>query len=1195
MAQTKIKAGLFEGIIGNGADGYFLMSNGDGTMTWSSIIINPTITSIAYPGSVTAADPAGGETITVTGTGFKTGATVTIGGTAAPAVSYVSETQITFTTPAKAAGDYDIVVTNTDTGSATYINGISYNGIPTWTTAAGSLGTFASDTTISTITLQATEPDAGTITFSITNGALPTGLSLTGANIDGTTTLETADTLYTFTVTATDDESQATPRTFTITVTKQFIGTENFTINTYTGNGSTLAVEGKIGTAADFNGSSSTILTTSDFANLDTFTVSAFVNFQVVSGTATIAGTNYKTGGASGDTGWLFRLVSGNKLNLGRYIGSWVNVEVDWTPSANTWYHVAATRTSTETNFYVNGSQQGTTQTGGQGSINYASDAKFTIGVYKYANVNYEVFNGKIDQVRFFNKVLSSSEVTTLSGENNASATKSTTDIFDDGSGLALYEFEEGAKDTGGVSGYIGAGGIFNGSSSVINIDNNSFNFTTVSVSFWLNLNSISGEDYVLDVYDDTSSARGYAISTDTSNKIKFRAWQSPSSFAEVLSSSTLSLNTWYHITMVATQSSASIYINGSLDNSGSLSGFNFYTQQSTSIGAIRTSSSSAAVNFLDGKLDQLRIFNKELSSSEVTTLYGETSASSTKSTTDIFDDGSGVALYELEGNANDTGKGTIDSGQSAVFNGSTSDVRIPTGAASTGGDLTISMWLNPNSLGTQILADWGWASSGNGLQILFSGTGYTFRVKEGATTTVLQQPATVPTTNTWQHITAIWRNSAGGLCEFYINGTQVTNVNSTQSGALTLNTTVPYYIGNYGTSGEILDGKLDDFRIYSSALSSTDVAYIANNDTANIPTSNLRAHYKFDGNGNDETTNYNATTVNNITYSDPVEFPTYDGTATNVSYAYDGTPTNVSFVGTSFQPDFVWLKSRTQNDNHYLQDVVRGATRRIHSNLTVAEQSPDANRFTSFDSNGFTVGGDNSVNMTGHDYVAWCWKAGGTAVSNTEGSITSSVSANPDAGFSIVKFTGNNASSATIGHGLSSAPEMIIQKRLDNTSNWAVYHSALGPTKAMFLNLTDTPATSAGFWNNTAPTSTVMSIENLPVSPYIHYCFHSVDGYQKIGGYTGTGSAGNTITTGFQPRFVMIKSSSSAEPWFILDSARDASNPRDNRLMADSSAAEADGSVHTVNFTSTGFTANSTVGNGTNGNGVTYIYLAIA
>jgi hypothetical protein len=235
MAETKIKAAQFHGVVGHGTDGYFLMTNADGSMSWASNIANPTITSIAYPDSATAADPDGGETITVTGTGFKTGATVTVGGTAASPVSYVSGAQITFSTPAKTAGDYDIVITNTDTGSATYINGISYNGIPSWTTAAGSLGTFASGETISTITLQATEPDAGTITFNITSGALPTGLSLTGADIDGTTSLETAETLYTFTVTATDDESQSTPRTFTITVQKQFTNTDHFDIVTYTG------------------------------------------------------------------------------------------------------------------------------------------------------------------------------------------------------------------------------------------------------------------------------------------------------------------------------------------------------------------------------------------------------------------------------------------------------------------------------------------------------------------------------------------------------------------------------------------------------------------------------------------------------------------------------------------------------------------------------------------------------------------------------------------------------------------------------------------------------------------------------------------------------------------------------------------------------------------------------------------------
>ena len=157
MSNTKIKAAQFSGVVGNGVNGYILQSSGNGDMEWVASITPPAITSLSYPGSATAADPAGGETVTITGTDFASGATVTVGGTAAPAVSFVSATTLTITTPAKAAGDYDVVVTNTDTGSATFINGISYNGIPAWSTAAGSLGTFASAETISTITLAATE------------------------------------------------------------------------------------------------------------------------------------------------------------------------------------------------------------------------------------------------------------------------------------------------------------------------------------------------------------------------------------------------------------------------------------------------------------------------------------------------------------------------------------------------------------------------------------------------------------------------------------------------------------------------------------------------------------------------------------------------------------------------------------------------------------------------------------------------------------------------------------------------------------------------------------------------------------------------------------------------------------------------------------------------------------------------------
>src|SRR5210317_1275615 len=269
MADTRIKAGQFYGVIGHGTDGYFLMTNADGTMSWAEGgSAGPSVTSVDYPGDDTAADPAGGQTVVLTGTNFGSSMTVSIGGTTAPSVAHDSNTQLTITTPAKAAGDYDIVVTNTVTGaSGTLVNGISYNGVPAWTTAAGSLGTFESETTISTITLQATEPDGGTITFNITNGALPTGLSLTGGNINGTTTAESSTTLYSFTIEAIDDENQATPRSFSITVNAAaIVSSENFTINTYTGNGSTQAIEGKIGTAASFDGNGDYISSSNPFS-----------------------------------------------------------------------------------------------------------------------------------------------------------------------------------------------------------------------------------------------------------------------------------------------------------------------------------------------------------------------------------------------------------------------------------------------------------------------------------------------------------------------------------------------------------------------------------------------------------------------------------------------------------------------------------------------------------------------------------------------------------------------------------------------------------------------------------------------------------------------------------------------------------------------------------------------------------------
>jgi len=260
MSQTKVKSGLLNFPdqtdfvklpSGNTAqrpsspeEGYSRYNTTDNKLEfwngtiWQQLpgVVPPIITSISYPGDDLAADPAGGQTITINGSDFKAGATVTVDGTTPSVITLVSATEITFTAPSKTAGDYDVVVTNEDSGNATAVDGMTYNGLPSWTTPAGNLGTFEENTTIPTITLVAAEPDSGAISYSITTGGLPTGLSLAGDDIDGTTPAVAGETTYNFTVTATDNENQSTERAFNIVVYK-FVPSFNTVL--YTGNGGT--------------------------------------------------------------------------------------------------------------------------------------------------------------------------------------------------------------------------------------------------------------------------------------------------------------------------------------------------------------------------------------------------------------------------------------------------------------------------------------------------------------------------------------------------------------------------------------------------------------------------------------------------------------------------------------------------------------------------------------------------------------------------------------------------------------------------------------------------------------------------------------------------------------------------------------------------------------------------------------------
>lgn len=1195
MSQTKPKAGQFFGIVGHGTDGYFLMTNGDGTMSWSQASTGPSITSVDYPGDDTAADPAGGQTVVLTGTGFATsGMSVTIGGTTAPSVSHTSNTQLTITTPAKTAGDYDIVVTNGTTGaSGTFVNGISYNGIPTWTTATGSLGTFESETTISTITLQATEPDGGTITFNITSGALPSGLSLTGANIDGTTTAESSTTLYSFTIEAIDDENQATPRNFSITVNSaEIVSSENFTINTYTGNGSTQSIEGKIGTAASFNGSSSYI-TAGDWGIQGgaAHTVSFWVNFkstaaQFVYGIGDTV-TSFTHTSLRFDTS-LTRAYLDN--NGGAYIYS-----TSLSLSTGTWYYITHTYDGSGTSeLFIDGVSVGSQ------SVTLNIDGTAVIGRRPYYGSDY--LNAKLDQFRVFNKELSSSEITTLYGESNTSSTKSTTDIFDDGSGVALYEFEKGAIDTGGGSGYIGSGGIFDGSSSYIDLGNNSSNNNpTCSVSLWFNTNGHSSTATLINNGGANSGATGYFLGLTSSGYIRLNV----TGVGSVDGSVNYADGEWHHVIMVLDNGSYNVYIDG--NTTPVLSGSGATTSTATRPAWVgKFSHATANIEYWDGKIDQIRIFNRAITTSEVTTLYGETSASATKSTTDIFDDGSGVALYELEGNANDTGDypygtGDIDSGQSASLNGSSSKIDFAGPLTGITNNFSYSFWANSTTSSTNFIGIASNISSGTNRVLFNFNEGGNYFFDFGNISSGGRINGTTPASwfdGNWHHFVVVKTPTSQLI---YVDGAEFRNVTGQNSSVSGL---TDFTIGNY--TSNYTSGKIDQVRVYSTALSASDVEALASE--TNVPTSNLVAHYKLDGNANDETTNYNGTWGGTEAYSDPAEYPfiQYNGTATNVTYAYDGTPTNVGFVGTAFQPDFVWIKGRTIASNHALFDSVRGTQKRLEPDTTGAEDAAYT-YFSSFDSNGFTLSGNQAAVNGSYDYVAWCFKGGGADVLNEEGSIDSQVSANQDAGFSIVSYTGNGTAS-TIGHGLSQAPEMIIAKSRSVAQNWAVYHKDAGNQYWLQLNGT-TAKIDEPIWNDTTPTDSVFSMNgngviNANGSTNIAYCFHSVDGYQRVGSYTGDSSTNRIIYTtddgtstgsgGFSPRWVLIKayqSSFSGTNWRVYDSIRGDDlwlRANGNNIETSQSSFEFDSSV------TNGFRITDNRGD-LNESGDKFIYLAIA
>ena len=322
----------------------------------------------------------------------------------------------------------------------------------------------------------------------------------------------------------------------------------------------------------------------------------------------------------------------------------------------------------------------------------------------------------------------------------------------------------------------------------------------------------------------------------------------------------------------------------------------------------------------------------------------------------------------------------------------------------------------------------------------------------------------------------------------------------------------------------------------------------------------------------------------------------------------YTGNGSTNTITGVGFQPDWVWIKNRSNTSSHNIFDAVRGVTKAIFTNATDAEAT-EASRLSAFNSDGFTINGDtsNQTNESGSNFVSWNWKAGGSASSNSNGSITSSVSANTTAGFSIVSYTGTG-SAATIGHGLSTSPSMILVKNRSTTYSWIVYHKSLGATKNLYLDLTNASDTSSIQFNDTEPTSSVFSVgtslaTNKSGDNLIAYCFAEKAGYSKFGSYTGNGADQQFIYTGFAPKFLLFKGTSNTSNWILFDDQRltyNATYGRDRLLFpVDNSAEQDNSSDGGVDMLSNGFcfrgTASMTGTTELNESGASYIYMAFA
>jgi len=539
------------------------------------------------------------------------------------------------------------------------------------------------------------------------------------------------------------------------------------------------------------------------------------------------------------------------------------------------------------------------------------------------------------------------------------------------------------------------------------------------------------------------------------------------------------------------------------------------------------------------------------------------------------FPDGGGVALYQLNGDATDesgnydgtwggtASYGTGVFGQAAVLNGSNNYINLGNGVSTLGGlfgaknSFTVSLWFKT---GTTTMSDLfsDFATNSFNCIIEMASNGTIDIVSRYSGTTYVISSTNSYNDNSWHNVVVTFDSGTNNL-NFYVDNIFIASQNTPNAWNGTTNQRVT--IGaNYYTNSSVyqnyLNGSIDQVRIFNRALRPYEVAALYTEEYC-TPTIVPSEHFN--------------------------------------TVLYTGNGGTQSITGVGFQPDFVWIKQRTLTESHSLFDTVRGVDLFLRSDTTAAENNFGGTYgVNSFDSNGFTVGNGSAVNGNGYSMVGWNWKAGGATVSNTDGTITSQVSANTEAGFSVVSYTANGTDGASVGHGLDSAPKMIIYKGRNAVGDWIVLTTAIdGSADYLFLNTT---AAKGDYPSNYIPTDNLFySISSSSTLQFIAYCFAEVEGFSNFGSYVGTGASGNTIVTGFEPAFLLVRRTDSGDNWLVFDNKRSPSSPVNLALFPNSSAAEEIGNLgNGFTFLENGFNVIST-DSGVNANGGSYIYMAFA